>query len=283
MVKIVRAITTGFPFGGRRAAVPATLGLLMVLASCGAPANAPTAASAPASASADAAASTSTSAEASRVRPSAAADWEAEWSKVTAAAKQEKTIAVLAPPGDVYRQVFDAFQAKFGISVEIRAGNGTPDLVPAVTTEREAGKYLWDVAALAPSTMFNGFKPAGALDPLGSALILPEVLDDGKWLHGFDGGWADRDKTLSYIFVSYKRPIVQINRQIVPESQLDAIDQLWDAKWRGKIAIQDPRVPSAGSGGISVWHVTKGEDKLRSLWAISSSSPLRIAASSTTG
>ena len=44
------------------------------------------------------------------------------------------------------------------------------------------------------------FKPAGALDPLRPALILPEVKNDKEWIGGFDSGWADTEKKLFYTF-----------------------------------------------------------------------------------
>jgi len=56
---------------------------------------------------------------------------------------------------------------------------------------------------------------------------------------------------------------VYVNRDLVPESELSRIDQLWDPKWSGKIAIFEPRVPSPGSQAMATWLMSKGEDRLR--------------------
>ncbi|HLY67297.1 MAG TPA: extracellular solute-binding protein, partial [Chloroflexota bacterium] len=181
------------------------------------------------------------------------------------AAKQEGKIEIVAAPGDVYRLAFEEFGKAFGIHVDLMVGNGASDIVPRVLTERQAGQYLWDVVAHTPVTTFNGYRPAGALDPLRPQLFLPDVLDDSKWVHGFEAGWADKDKTYDYAFVTNINYVAFVNRSVIPQSQLNTMDQLWDPEWKGKIAIQDPRVPSSGSGVISVLYVVKGADKLRSL------------------
>src|SRR5262249_60055879 len=58
---------------------------------------APTAASAPSKPAAAMAASAATG-------PAAAGDWQAEWNKLLAAAKQEGKVVVAGPPGDLFRQ-----------------------------------------------------------------------------------------------------------------------------------------------------------------------------------
>src|SRR5438094_1031691 len=195
----------------------------------------------------------------------AASGWQAEWDRTLAAAKAEGKVAVLTSPGDELRRFFDGFKQKYGIGVELLIGNGNADLVPKVDTERKSGLYQWDVMVHSPSMAFSGLKPAGALDPLRQALILPEVLDDSKWFSGFDGGWADRDKTLAYSFVAELDWTAYVNRNMVPEDQLNKLEQLWEPRWKGKIAWQDPRVPSKGSGRAADLMSQKGEDRLRFL------------------
>src|SRR5581483_7792835 len=240
--------------------------LAIVLAGCGgsqAASTAPSPAqSKPAPASQSAAASAGASA-ASSASASAAAP--ADWDGVVAAAKREGKVNIITVPGDVYRQVFDEFQKKYGITVETLIGNGQADLVPKVSNERQAGQYQWDVAVHSPSAIFDGFKPAGALDPLRPALVLPEVTQ-GPWVGGFDAGWVDSGHALGYMFVSQVLWMTYVNRTVIPESQLNSIDQLWDSKWKGKMALHHSRVPSAGALVASSFLVHKGEDKLRSLF-----------------
>ncbi|HLY66845.1 MAG TPA: extracellular solute-binding protein [Chloroflexota bacterium] len=189
---------------------------------------------------------------------------QAQWDALVAAAKQEgKLAAVVNPPVDVYRPLYESFQSTFGIQVEELPLGGRPDLVSRIGSERSAGQFLWDVVVHSPGTLFDAAKPIGALDPLPPALFLPDAIDDSKWRGGFGAGWYDLDKSLAYSFVGYVYWTAYVNRQLVPQEQLSKIDQLWDPKWKGKIAIQDPRASGAGSSALAVWLAAKGEDKLR--------------------
>ncbi|HLY65636.1 MAG TPA: extracellular solute-binding protein [Chloroflexota bacterium] len=166
----------------------------------------------------------------------------------------------------MYRQFFLTFQNKFGINVEVVAGGGGADIGPRVSAERQAGQYLYDVVVHGAAVGFETLKPLGALDPLRSALILPEVLDNSKWRDGFDAGWADSGKSLVYSFASQVDWNVRLNRAVVPESQLSRFDQLWDPRWKGKIVWFDPRVPGTGAGKAGIVLYYKGEDKLRTIF-----------------
>src|SRR5215470_18708826 len=71
-----------------------------------------------------------------------AGNFEQEWTKLIAAAKQEGTVAIASggAPSRQYRPVVDVFQKKFGVTVEVSTGNAT-DTVNRVLAERKAGKY----------------------------------------------------------------------------------------------------------------------------------------------
>ncbi|HLY64709.1 MAG TPA: extracellular solute-binding protein, partial [Chloroflexota bacterium] len=234
--------------------------LLFVMAACGSVAPTPLA-----STSQPPSPGSAQTARPAPAEASTASDWQAEWEQRVAAAKQEGKISLLIQPGASIRQALDNFQTQYGIALDVRTGNGSPDLVPAVATERQAGKFLWDAAILNSQVLFTGFKPLGAFEPLRPSLIQPGVLDDSKWLGGFAAGWADHDKLLVYAFVHNQTPTAHVNRDIIPEAQLNTLDQLWDPKWKGKIAIGDPRTPSSGAGSLATILGVKGEDKLRAL------------------
>src|SRR5581483_8039679 len=189
----------------------------------------------------------------------------AAWDQVLAAAKKEGQVNLVTMPGEGYRQVWDPFQAKYGIKVELLSGNGGADLAPKLQAERKAGQFNWDVMIHSPSTGFQSLKPVGALTALQPNLILPEVLDDKKWIGGFAAGWADHDRSTVYFLHSQEVWTAYVNRAVVPESQLSKIDQLWDAKWKGKIALLDPRPGSAGASKLATLLATYGEDRLRAL------------------
>jgi iron(III) transport system substrate-binding protein len=188
-----------------------------------------------------------------------------EWDQAVAAARREGTVVVAGPPGELYRQALLAFSEQFpGITVEYTSQSGR-DLAPRIGAERAAGKYLWDVFIGGAGDGIFSLKPQVALDPLKAALLLPEVLDDGNWLGGFADGWMERDE-LVYGFQGDLSQHVLVNRAAVPESELSAVEQLLEPKWAGKVSLNDPRTPSAGSGIAGYWYLVKGEEWLRDLF-----------------
>ncbi len=222
-------------------------GLLLILAACG---QAAAPAAQPAVSPAGAA---------------SAASGQTEFDRIVAAAKKEGKLAVITQPGNPYRQLMDDFQNKYGITVEVYAGNTQDEIISKVVTERQAGQFNWDVLMRNATQMYGGFKPLGDLDPIRPALVLPEVLDDSKWIGGFDGGWADSEKSLAYTFVAYQDHTVWVNRNVLSEAQFNSVDQLWDPQWKGKWATQDIRTGGNATTTIVEWLALKGEDRVRAL------------------
>src|SRR5437660_1080220 len=82
-----------------------------------------------------------------------AQDWQAEWKKLIAAAEAEGHVVAVAAPNPGQRDYLLAEWKKdfprIELSLSIHSGS---QFVPAVVTERTAGKYLWDVFISGPST-----------------------------------------------------------------------------------------------------------------------------------
>jgi iron(III) transport system substrate-binding protein len=108
-------------------------------------------------------------------------------------------------------------------------------------------------------------KKAGDLDPIRPLFILPEVLDEKAWFGGFDKAFLDSEKKYIFAFQAQITPQVLINREFVSEKDLNSIKGLLDPKWKGKIAINDPRVDGAGNGRVALWTGQLGEEFVRSL------------------
>jgi len=108
-------------------------------------------------------------------------------------------------------------------------------------------------------------KKAGDLDPIRPLFILPEVRDEKAWFGGFDKAFLDSEKKYIFAFQAQITPQVLINREFVSEKDLNSIKGLLDPKWKGKIAINDPRVDGAGNGRIALWAGQLGEEFVRSL------------------
>ena len=100
---------------------------------------------------------------------------------------------------------------------------------------------------------------------LDQLLILPEVRDESVWLGGFGKAFLDSEKQYIFAFQAEVTPQVQVNREFIPESELNSVKGLLNPKWKGKIVIDDPRVDGAGSGRIALWTGQLGEDFVRAL------------------
>ena len=112
----------------------------------------------------------------------APANFEQEWSKLIAAAKQEGTLSIASggAPSRQYRPVVDAFTKKFNVKVEVSTGNAT-DTVNRVLAERKAGKFTVDVALISSRENQQRLVPSESLVPFTPLLIHPEVIDTSNW------------------------------------------------------------------------------------------------------
>lgn len=191
--------------------------------------------------------------------------WKAEWEKTVAAAKKEGKVVVAGPPGEAYRQTMTAFiKAYPDIQLDFVGIQGR-DFAPRIMQERRAGQFLWDINIGGASTMFNTLIPAKVLDPFQPVLILPDLLDNKTWRGGFAEGWIDLESQYIYGFTGYVDYAVYINRDIVPESELNRPEQLWDPKWKGKVVWHDPRKEGIGTNNGTVILLNFGEEALRRL------------------
>jgi len=175
--------------------------------------------------------------------PGGAVDWQAEWDKSLAMAKQEGKVVVGADlGGDKVRRVLtEAFEKKYGIAVDFSALPGT-QLAPRVTTERQAGLHAWDVFLLGTSTFLTRLKPISALDPIEPALLLPEVKDPAKW-GGRELPFFDKDRR-GPAFLLVARQSLFLNAKLVGADELKSYRDLLSPKWNGKILLgRDPASP----------------------------------------
>ncbi|HEY3154573.1 MAG TPA: extracellular solute-binding protein [Candidatus Binatia bacterium] len=192
-------------------------------------------------------------------------DWKTKWEKILADAKKEGKVAVAGPPGTAYRDVMRGFEKKYP-EIALEFQSFTPANFSArFSNERQAGQYLWDIYVTGPTGFDISAKKAGDLDPIRPLFILPEVLDEKAWFGGFDKAFLDSEKKYIFGFQAQITPQVLINREFVSEKDLNSIKGLLDSKWKGKIAINDPRVDGAGNGRIALWAGQLGEEFVRSL------------------
>ncbi|HLY65796.1 MAG TPA: hypothetical protein VKU60_09705, partial [Chloroflexota bacterium] len=117
-----------------------------------------------------------------------------ELDQLVAAAKREGALAVAGPQGaEVQQALSTAFTDRYGIKVDY-LGVGGPELPPRVQRERGGGVYQWDTFIVGTTTLLQGLKPMGALDPIEPELVLPEVRDPSSW-RGGAVPFSDKDHT----------------------------------------------------------------------------------------
>jgi iron(III) transport system substrate-binding protein len=181
--------------------------------------------------------------------PQPSANFEQKWSKLTAAAKQEGTVAIASggAPSRQYRPVVDAFQKKFGVKGEVSTGSAT-DTVNRVLAERKAGRYTMDVALISSRESNQRLIPSESLIPFAPLLIYPDVVDRSKW---YQGRHAYADKESRYVFIYHVSKEDQYetwyNTDKIKEAEIATIKKqtdFFDPRWKGKILGQGMGDPS---------------------------------------
>jgi iron(III) transport system substrate-binding protein len=200
---------------------------------------------------------------ATRSRAAAADDWRAEWERTITLAKREGAVTVSASSNSSRRDfiVREWSKAFPEISISYQMVSGTR-FVPAVVTERRAGKFLWDVWHSGPPSGLEAFR-AGLLDPLLPELILPEVKDPSVW-----GGWEEacydpERKYLLGLFNDITAPFYNA-RTLAPEKvERLGLKVLLEPEMKGRIYWMDPRVSGPGGPYIVLLDHVLGADNLR--------------------
>ena len=202
-----------------------------------------------------------------RALPARAQEWQAEWDKTVAAAKQEGAVTVCASSNRSRRDfIVSEWQKEYPeIRISYQVVSGTA-FVPAVATERSAGKYLWDVWHNGPPSGLSALH-AGLLDPLIPELILPEVKDPAVW-GGWDEAFYDPEhRYLLGLFRDITAPYY--NAQKIAPERIEKLKLkiLLEPDLKGKIVWFDPRIQGPGAPYLVLLDHLLGPDGLRKVLA----------------
>jgi len=107
------------------------------------------------------------------------------------------------------------------------------------------------------STALQVLKPANVWDPVRPMIVAPEAKNKANWRGGFEAGFLDRDKNLAYAFTLVRAPGVFVNLDQVKDGELRSFKDLLAPKWKGRIAISDPRTI-----GSTFWPLTAARLRL---------------------
>ena len=169
------------------------------------------------------------------------AEWEVEWDRLVAAAKQEGKLSLFTLAGAGYRKAADGFEKAFGISVEHGAESSASIWVPKMEKEREAGIYSYDVVVVPPNSALIRLKPKGAWDPIRPVIFRPDVLDDKSWREGFEKQFMDIEKQLAFGYSFDVNHWVAVDTTEVRPDEIRGMRDLVDPKWRGRLMMTDVR------------------------------------------
>src|SRR6185436_16092829 len=123
--------------------------------------------------------------------------------------------------------------------VEQAAFPDSATYIPKVRSEREANIFSIDVLATTVTPILQVAKPDGWLDPLRPQIVHPEALDDKAWYGGFQGRWADTNKTHVFKYNLRSTRPIYINTKLAKETDITKGEDLLDPKWKGQIVTSD--------------------------------------------
>lgn len=188
-----------------------------------------------------------------------------DWEQTVAAAKKEGRVVISALSGELLRQVLVSFEQDYpGIKVEYHAGN-LRDFMPVLYKEREVGRYSWDLRIGGLDAVTYEAKERGLLDPILPLLVLPEITDNSKWIGGLGSLFGDKEgKYVPHITGLLAGDLV-VNRDIATEAEFKSAKDLIDPRWKGKIAVQDPRSGGSGTAALAILIEKYGEPFVREL------------------
>jgi iron(III) transport system substrate-binding protein len=174
--------------------------------------------------------------------------WQTRWEKTLALAKREGKVVVAVLPVASRREAVAKFQEDFSDIRLEQVGVKYADFNARVTRERQVGQYLWDVfvTGFGPQTYTSQIS-GGWFDPLKAGLVLPDVLDDSKWLGGFDAGFMDKGKKFAYAFALNVNTTIYVNWDLIPAGAVRGIEDLLVTGLKGRVAWRDPRMGDAGT------------------------------------
>jgi ABC-type Fe3+ transport system substrate-binding protein len=195
--------------------------------------------------------------------PALAQDWQAgagaDWQKLLADARKEGTVVLVGPPS-IGKPLSEGFKRDTGIDVEFLGIVGAP-AVTRMTREYKAQQVTLDV-------VFSGAVSMALLEymqPIKPMFKLPGVTEAKNWINGAPK-FADNAGT--YIFYAgeaiFGWPVV--NTDMVKPGDIKSWNDLLDPKYKGKIAIYDPRVPGPGVATSTYIADALGLDYIKKLY-----------------
>ena len=173
-------------------------------------------------------------------------EWKTEWDKTVRAAEAEGQFTLYGCCYD-FERILEGFRKKIPkikVTTVVAAGS---QLSNRILAERRAEKYIPDVFSGGANTNHDVLYKGRALDPIASALILPEVLDISKWYER-EHRYIDPEQKYIFAYVANSQSgQIAYNTKLVNPQKFKSHWDLLNPKWKGKMASLDPT--AGGMGG----------------------------------
>lgn len=179
-----------------------------------------------------------------------AAEAEAEWNRVLAAAKKEGKVSVALGDSALRetRPVWEAFRAKFGIDLTLSGGSGS-QVSRRLLAEKAAGIVDVDVVGIGVASINSVLIPNQLVVPMAPLLFLPEVTDTSLW---WDGKHWYGDAEQRYLLFYALRPGesgIAINANLVKDEDLVSYWDVLNPRYDG---LRVSGLMSLAQGGNTV-------------------------------
>lgn len=199
------------------------------------------------------------------IAPASAEDASAAWKKIVAAAEQEGTVVINSQPNQAWRDYilreFPKAYPKIVVNLSVLP---TEEFVARVRTERQAGKYLWDVVASGATSGFL-LEKDNVLDPFLPELVLPEVNNAEIW-GGWDQALVDSQRKYVFAMSAYLQP-AYYNAKVVPPALVERLGfkVMLEPAYVGRTAWHDPTIAGGGQAIGPLLRAVLGDDGLKQL------------------
>jgi ABC-type glycerol-3-phosphate transport system substrate-binding protein len=188
-----------------------------------------------------------------------------DWAATVAAAEKEGELVLESQPNQAFRDYvlreFPKAYPKVTLSLSVIP---SPQFVARVKTERQAEKYLWDMAVAGPSTGWELAK-VGIVDPFLPELVLPEVNDPAIW-GGWDQAFQDREKKYVFAMSKYIAGPWYDAMHIAPAKvEKLGLKFLLEPELKGKIVWHDPNAIGSGRSYGLLLREKLGDEGLKTM------------------
>ena len=193
----------------------------------------------------------------------AAENADAAWKTTIAAAEKEGSVVINIPPSNTQRDFLQTEWPKAfpNIKLEMTSVDASA-WMQRVKIERDAGKYLWDIALSGSVTTF-AMKNAGFTDAIQPEFILPDVKDPKTW-GGWDQVFYDNDHTQVMAVQSFLKMPFYNAKLLSPEKvKAEGRKIFLDPSLKGKIVWHDPLIPGSGESFAPVLRNLLGDAGLK--------------------